>query len=165
MRRAGRLSCLILALLPSAGLAAVPRPPTPRVTTLGVTRAATLVSYCWSQHSPDGMGSGVCADGVLATPSASRSLSWRPRHAIYLDLRLPAHDVTVDVVRVARSGAAPRDRVRLRVRQLGAGGRRWFVVVPRRALRANALVIGAQFDEGGLSAAIGLRPARTRPLG
>ncbi|HEX4364647.1 MAG TPA: hypothetical protein VHZ75_08865 [Solirubrobacteraceae bacterium] len=97
----------------------------------------------------------MCADGTLGTPT--QSVSWRLRQAIYLDLRLPAHGVTVDAARLARPGTAPRDRVALRLRPVGAGGTRWVIVVPRRALRANVLLIGAHFGEGDMSAAIGLR--------
>lgn len=44
-------------------------PPTPRIRTLGVTRAASLVSYCWSRPTPGGGGTGVCADGAPGHPA------------------------------------------------------------------------------------------------
>jgi hypothetical protein len=145
----------MLAAFPATSLAAAPRPPTPRLTTLGVTRSASLESYCWTQRLGDGSSAGMCADGVFGTPT--QSVSWRPRQAIYLDLRLPAHGVTVAAARLARTGSAPHERVALRVRPVGTSGTRWVIVVPRTALRSNVLVIGAQFAQGDVSAAIGLR--------
>lgn len=43
-------------------------PPQPILITLGVTRSATLVSWCWSHRIKTGGTVGVCADGSLARP-------------------------------------------------------------------------------------------------
>lgn len=156
VRHAAWMSCLVLLVFASSALAAAPRPPAPRVRTLDATRSASLVSYCWSQALPDGTGSGVCADGVLGRPA--HSLRWRQRAAIYLDLRLPAHAVQVDAVRLGRPGTGPRHAVRVRPRRLGASRQHWVLIVPRRAARSNALLISARFAAGDLYAVVGLHP-------
>jgi hypothetical protein len=146
---------LVLALVPAAAAAssaavAAPspavRPPAPRLTTLGVTRAATLVTYCWA---------GTCADGVAGQPD--HILRWRAGATIRLDLRLPAHDVSVEAERIVKLGAAPRGVVAIHARRLDEGGRRWALRIPSRAGRATDLLISARFAGGDMLADLGLR--------
>jgi hypothetical protein len=90
-------------------IAQKPGPPSPRVRTLGITRSATLVSYCWTEHAGHGAGSGVCADGVPGHPA--HTLRWRDGATIDVDLRLPAHGVQIQACtdhRWWRRAAKPR---------------------------------------------------------
>src|SRR5689334_11013625 len=68
-------------------------PPQPTLITLGVTRSATLVSWCWSHRTKTGGTVGVCADGSPARPP--HQLGWRPHVPVRLDLHLPAHHVAL----------------------------------------------------------------------
>jgi hypothetical protein len=151
-----RLACLlVLALVPAATAAASAAvappppaggPPAPRLTTLGVTRTATLVSYCWG---------GMCADGVAGQPD--HVLRWRAGGTVRLDLRLPARDVSVKAERIVTPGAASRGVVALHARRLDGTGRRWALRIPSRAGRATDLLISARFAGGDILADLGLR--------
>jgi hypothetical protein len=154
-----RLACLlVLALVPAAtaassAAAAAPSPaadpPVPRLTTLGVTRTATLVSYCWGGRCSDGPGG-----------QSDHILRWRAGATVRLDLRLPAHDVSVEAERIVTPGAAPRGVVALHARPLDGTGRRWAFRIPSRASRATDLFISAYFAGGDILADVGLRRRR-----
>jgi hypothetical protein len=148
-----RLAWLLVLALAPAATAASPdaRPPAPRLTTLGVTRSATLVSYCW----PQGANSQMCADGVAGRPA--HILRWRAGAAIRLDLRLPARSVRVDAARIAEAGGPLRGQVHLHPRRLDGTGRRWELRIPRRAGRVTDLLIFARFEHGDFLADLGLR--------
>jgi hypothetical protein len=129
--------------------AQAPRPPSPRVTALRITRDATLVSYCWS-----GARQGVCADGAPGRPA--HILHWRSDSSLQVDLRMPAHDVRFDVARIVGLGVQ-RDVIHLRARPRDRTGRRWTVPLPRNAARATDLLISARSAPGDLVADLGLR--------
>jgi hypothetical protein len=134
-------------------------PPTPLVRTLGESRSATLVSYCWTQTRPGG-DVGACGDGVAGHPA--HTLRWRPGDAIDIDLRLPAHGVTFQAKRFS-SVARPTDRLfSVRARRVDRSGRHWIVRVPARAARVTDLLIFASFANGNLFAELGLRRVRAR---
>jgi hypothetical protein len=131
------------------------RPPAPRVSTLGVTRIATLVSSCWSASGP-----GVCADG--APGHAGQILRSSSDAPVRVDLRLAAHDVHFETARVIPPGAE-RDVAHVRARPLDRVGRRWTVCLSPRARRANDLLIFARFAQGDMLADLRLEPAHTPP--
>lgn len=128
------------------------RPPAPHVITLGATRIATLVSYCWNESRR-----GVCADG--APGHAGQTLRWTVDASVRVDLRLAAHDVHFETARIVRSGAE-RDVVHLRARPLDRAGRGWILCLPHNAQRANDLLIFARFAQGDMLADLRLRPAQ-----
>lgn len=130
-------------------------PPTPRARTLGVTRAASLVSYCWSRPTSGGRGTGVCADGALGHPA--HTLYWRPRARVTLNLRLPASDVRVQVARVSRFAQPLHNTIGLKPRREDSRGRMWTVRIPRTASRATDMLISARFSQGDIYAELGLR--------
>jgi hypothetical protein len=127
-----------------------PLPPRPQVSTHGVTRYASLVSYCWSEARR-----GVCADGAPGRPA--QNLVWSAGAALRVDLRLPAHDVHFDTVRIRKLGTPSRDVIHLGARRLDPTGRRWLVRLPLPARPATDLLIVARFAEGDLLADLGLR--------
>jgi hypothetical protein len=131
------------------------RPPAPRVSTLGVTRIATLVSYCWFAS-----GQGICADG--APGHAAQILRWNSNTPVRVELRLAAHDVHFETARVIAPGAE-RDLAHLRAPPLDRVGRRWIFCLPPRARRANDLLIFARYARGDMLADLRLVPARTPP--
>jgi hypothetical protein len=135
------------------------RPPMPRVSTLGVTRDATLWGYCWSQARAEGGGVGVCADGAPGSPA--HTLRWRFGTAVIIDLRLPAHDVRIDVARIGGFGRPPHDVIHLRAHHVDRT--RWLVVLPEAAAHGTDLLISATFANGDLSADLGLEQ-RPRPM-
>lgn len=131
------------------------RPPIPRVSSLGVTRRATLVSYCWSETFPGG-GRGVCADGTPGDPA--QTLRWRPGARIRVDLRLPAHDVRIQAVRFPGGiGTRPIHIVRLKIVRVDQAGRRWTLHLSRRATRDTDLLIFATFANGDIAGDLGIR--------
>lgn len=135
------------------------RPPTPQVSTLGVTGSATLVSYCWTETLPGGGGRGVCADGAPGRPA--HTLPWRPGATIRIDLRLPAHDVQVQAIRITGGfGGRQSDVVRLSVVRVDRAGQSWSVRLPRRAARDSDLLISARFANGDVTADLGLVAAQ-----
>lgn len=79
--------------------------PPPRLSSLGVERQASLVSYCWSVPRSNG----------------SHGLRWKPEVPIVLDLVLPAHDVQVRVANNSRQS----DGLRGVDLHQGSLGRRW----------------------------------------
>ena len=132
------------------------RPPAPRVSTIGITRIATLVSYCWNES-----GNGVCADG--APGHASHVLRWRADAPVRVDLRLAADDVSFQTARIVPPGAE-RDFGYVRVRPLDRNGRSWIFCLPPHARRANDLLISARFADGDMLADLRLEPEhRPRP--
>lgn len=129
------------------------RPPQPRLTTLGVTRSAVLVSYCWAYR--DRPGTSVCADGSLA--GAPPTLRWRPRALVRLDLLLPAHDVGV----VASHQSSARDgrvtRTRLDLHRVDSAGAQWVFQIPAATKDNTDVLISATFAQGDIFAEVGLR--------
>ena len=132
-------------------------PPTPRVSTLGVTRSATLVSYCWTHKLPAGGSQGVCADGTLVHPA--HTLRWEPGARVRVDLGLAAHDVEIQAVRLEAAGGrhSLSHIIRLRIAGIDASGRRWKLRLPRRAKTDTELLISARFANGDVEADLGLR--------
>ena len=136
-------------------LPAEPRPPTPRISTLGVTRLASPFSYCWEQALAGGKGAGVCADGAPGAPA--HSLRWRPGAPVSIDLRLAAHNVQIEVARIGGFAQRMHDVVHLNARRVDQAGRLWVIRLPQRAIQDTDLLISALFANGDLSADIGLR--------
>jgi hypothetical protein len=126
-------------------------PPRPKVSTLGATGYASLVSYCWHED-----GRGVCADGVAGSPR--QTIAWRADREVRIDFRVPAHDVSVSTARV--SAAAPYPEIRLRARRLDKEGRRYLVRIPSRSRGDDELLLFARFEQGDLFAELGLRRVR-----
>ena len=147
----------------SAATSARTRPPTPFVSTLGVSRTATIVSYCWTQTRPGGGVVGECADGVAGHPD--RTLRWRPDAAIAIDLRLPAHGVTFQTERFSSPGRPPDHPLVVRARRVDRAGRHWIIRLPARAERDTDLLIFATFANGDVFADLGLRPAQDGQTG
>jgi hypothetical protein len=153
---------LVLALAPLAAAATpsasqqpvVAHPPKPKVTTLGVTKYASLVSYCW--HTD---GKGTCADGVGGSPKST--IAWRAGREVRIDFRLPVHEVSVQTVHIAKLGAPSTGEVKLRVKRLDKAGRRYLVRIAARSKGANELVMFARFvEQGDVFAELGLRRLR-----
>lgn len=135
-------------------------PPTPQVSTLGLTRSGTLVSYCWSEPLAGGGGRGVCADGAPGHPA--HSLLWRPGAMIRIDLLLPAHNVQIQAVRITGGfGGRQSDAVKLGVLRVDRAGRVWSTRLPRRAAQDTDLLISANLANGDLFADLGQH--RTSP--
>lgn len=134
-------------------------PPAPQVSTLGVTRSATLWGYCWSHTLPGGGGRAVCADGAPGHPA--QTLRWLPGATIRVDLRLPAHDVQIQAVRITGFWLRGRQSiiVTLSVERVDRAGHIWSVRLPRRSARDNDLLIFARFANGDLAADVGLHRA------
>lgn len=110
------------------------RPPHPELSTLGVKRSASLVSYCRSTPPTAGSGVDECADGEAC--HTAQTLRWRSRVAIGLDLRLPARDVGVDATTDPRQ---LHDLTRIRVHRVTRSGRCWeFCAAARREGRYRA---------------------------
>jgi hypothetical protein len=144
----------------SAARAARTRPPAPLVSTLGVSRSATIVSYCWTRARPGGGRVGECADGMAGHPD--HTLRWRPGAAVSIDLRLPAHGVTFQTQRISRPGRPPVHfpPLSIRARRVDRAGRRWSIRLPARSRRDTDLLIAATFANGDVFADLGLRPAQ-----
>jgi hypothetical protein len=130
------------------------RPPEPLVSTLGVSRSATLVSYCW-QVTGRGSSRGECADGAPGSPA--HILRWRAGASVSIDLYLPAHGVQIEAARIGGFGRAVRHVIHLRPRRVDRAGRRWVIRLPRRAEDDTDLLITARFVNGDLGADVGLR--------
>jgi hypothetical protein len=130
-------------------------PPMPRVNTLGVTRSASLVSYCWSQTLPGGGSRGACADGRPGHPA--QTLQWEPGARVRVDLGIAAHDVQIQAARFGDVGARPSHIIHLRITGIDSSGRRWTLRLPRRAKRDTDLLIFAQFANGDVEADLGMR--------
>jgi hypothetical protein len=131
------------------------RPPQPSLTTLGVTRTAVLVSYCWADRGrPE---TTACADGSLARVPVT--LPWRPRAEVRLDLHLPAHDVDVVASHqsVGRGGRVIQTRLHLRT--MDSAGRRWAFQIPPRTRVGTDLLVSAHFAQGDVFAAVALEAA------
>jgi hypothetical protein len=156
--------CAVATALPGSGSSPSPRsthPPRPSLRTLGVTQAATLVSYCWSYRTKGGGGVGQCVDGTLANPA--QTLRWRPRVPVRLDLHLPAHGVRVDAYRQPSGPRARDTRVRIHLHRVDSAGRRWVFYVPPATKDHTDLAISAIFTRGDVFAEIGLRKAKGPP--
>jgi hypothetical protein len=76
---------------------------------------------------------------------------------IVLDLRLSAHDVQVQAVRITSQGARPSHVVEPHVSASDRSGRKWVFRLPRRALSDTELLIYARFAKGDAYAEIGIR--------
>ena len=131
------------------------RPPIPRVSTLGASRSATLVSYCWTVELPGDAEQGTCADGTPGHPA--HTLRWRPGVTIRVDLRLPAHRVQLQAARFGAAGNRSSRIVDVKVVRLGASGRRWMLRLPPQAKRDTDLLISAYFASGDVEADLGIR--------
>jgi hypothetical protein len=127
-------------------------PPRPTLRTLGASRSASLVSYCWTYPSGDGGSAGECADGSLADLPPT-TLRWRPRATVHLNLHLPAHDIEVDTY---RQGSGGPSQVPIHLHRVDSSGRRWVFHVPRATKDHTDLLISATFARGDVFAAIGL---------
>ena len=130
------------------------RPPAPLLSTLGASRSATIVSYCWTQPLRGGVERGTCADGTVGHPD--HTLQWRPGAPVTIDLRLPARDVHIQAVRIAARGRPLSKMLVVRVRRLGRDDRRWIIRLPVCAERDNDLLISATFTHGDVFAELGL---------
>jgi hypothetical protein len=133
-------------------------PPAPRVSTLGITRSADLVSYCWSYSSGAGTHTGVCADGAAGRPT--HTLRWRPDRKIVVDFRIAAHDVGIQAVKQKGQGVRPQDVIQVHVSAADSSGKRWLFRLPRSVRSENLLLIGARFAHGDADAELGIRRAR-----
>jgi hypothetical protein len=147
-------------LAASAARSARIQPPAPFVSTLGVSRAATIVSYCWTKTRLGGGTVGECADGIAGHPD--HTLRWRLGAAVLIDLRLPAHDVTFQTERISSPGRPPvhLHPLTIRTRRVDRAGRRWIIRLPARATRDTDLLIAARFANGDVFADLGLQPAQ-----
>lgn len=132
--------------------------PVPLISTLGVTRSATLVSYCWTRSRPGGTAIGMCADGTLG--HAAHTLRWRPGAPIIIDLRLPGHGVSVQASQIATTAPAMHDVRAVHVRPFNRSGRR-VIRLPVGAQRDNDLLVSATFAQGDVTADIGLQELRS----
>src|SRR5262249_9157554 len=130
-------------------------PPMPRVTSLGVTRSATMLSYCWWQTSGN-YGSGSCT-GVLGL-RAAHSLRWRLGANIRVDLRRPTHDVEMQAAR--RTVRGEEGVIHLNIVRKDPAGQHWALPLPGRAARDTDLMISASFAHGDIQADLGIRPSR-----
>lgn len=152
--------CAAAAAAASSGDQVAPRsrsrPPRPRVTTLGVSRSAALISYCWQYSTSSGL-IGQCADGAPGPPT--HTLYCRPGVAILINLRVPGSDVHVSVAHIYRSGRYRHD-VALTTHRRDFEGRRWAVKIPRSASRSNVMFISARYAQGDMGAELGIRQKR-----
>ncbi len=166
---------LALPLLLGLGLAATAssavKPvvlPTPRVTTLGVTRDVRVHSFCWSTY---GGKRRKCGKGA-AGGRPSQSIPWQEGALVRIDLRRPAYALTLQMLRsipcTPRSklrrcksnpdAAQGREQVKLEKQRVGTSGRRWEFRVPARSMRFTELWIDAWFaGRGSIFARLGLR--------
>jgi hypothetical protein len=133
------------------------RPPAPRVSTLGVTRAATLDSYCWNVSLGNGSSTGTCADGTFGHPD--HTVLWRPAAKLVVHQGLPVHDVHIQAVRLTSRGARPTHVIQLHLMRADRTGRSWSLRLPRKATHDNELLISARFTHGDAEAEIGILPA------
>jgi hypothetical protein len=157
-RRLGLLLVALASLAAAAGpapvsVAATPAgPPKPKVTTLGVTRFATVFTSCWRY----GTRKQCVANGSVGYPSSK--IRWRPGAKVTIDLRLPASDVNITAERVDGGGVVAADSVKLAMHRIGSGGRRWLVRLPALAGRCTDLIIYARLGtRGEIVADLGLR--------
>lgn len=130
------------------------RPPQPTLTTLDVTRSASVVSYCWSSPQPQGGTIGACADGTAG--HAARTLRWRPRAPLRLDLHLPARAVRVDAAKHPERAQSVRDLIHIRLHRVDRAGRRWLFYLTPTTKGDTDLLISAWFARGDIEADIGL---------
>ncbi|HEY6399008.1 MAG TPA: hypothetical protein VIX82_16290 [Solirubrobacteraceae bacterium] len=131
------------------------RPPTPRVSTLGESRSATLDSYCWTERLAGGAGRGVCADGAPGHPA--QILRWRDGDSIRVELNLPAHSLQVQAVRITGGfGGRQSDIVPLDVARVDGAAHTWTFRLSRRSARDTDLLIFASFANGDICAELGL---------
>jgi hypothetical protein len=133
-------------------------PPRPRVRTLGVTRPAELVSYCWTYDSGDNMGSGQCADGAVSSPT--RTLRWRSAEKFVVGFGLPAHHVGIEAIRL--KDGRERHVVWAHPAATTTSGRRWVFRLPRSAARDNVLIVSATFPQGDVAAEVGIHRGTRR---
>ena len=138
---------MIAAALPST------HPPTPTVTSLGVTRSATLGSHCWQNGD-----TGECADAPFIEPR--HHLAWHAGRPIVVDLKLPARSLQAQAMSVTKRGARVRRLITVSAHRRGTAGRRWVVRLPSRARADNVLSLFGQFTQGEVSASIGIREQR-----
>lgn len=128
-----------------------PQPPRPRLTSRGVQRHASLVTYCWAVRQSNGSSNGTCAAG---RPLPTRQkLSWQPQSPITLDLTLAAKDVQVQL---ANKATRPRHPTTIDLRRLDATGRRWTFSLTRADRSARVLFVSAQFAQGDIYAELSL---------
>jgi hypothetical protein len=157
-----RVSLVLLVALASLAAAAGPAPvsvaaapagpPKPRVTTLGVTRSATVFTSCWRY----GTRKQCVASGSVGYPSSR--VRWRPGAKVTIDLRLPAGDVNITAEHVDDGAVVAADSVRLAMHRIGSDGRRWLVRLPALAARCTDLIIYARLgSRGEIVADLGLR--------
>ena len=152
------LGLLMLAAVASAASAATAPsgPPRPKVTTLGVSRYATVFQSCWGYASKRRC---VATAGGVGHPSST--ILWRPGATLTIDLRLAAQDVNISAEHVIDGAVVAGDSVRLALRRVDSDGRRWRVSLPARAAKSTDLVIYARHgDRGDLVADLGLRRRR-----
>jgi hypothetical protein len=121
------------------------------VSTLGVTRSASLVSYCWTDQL---RGQGTCADGTPGHPA--HTLRWQPGAKVRVDLRLPAHHVQIQAARFASVGSRPDHIIQLKITRINTSRRWWMLRLPRRATRDTELLIFAFFANGDVEAELGI---------
>jgi hypothetical protein len=142
----------LVALMAPVSVAAAPAgPPKPKVTTLGVTRSATVFTSCWRYGTRK-----RCVESGSVGHPASR-IRWTPGAKVTIDLRLPASDVNITAERVADDSVVAADSVRLAMHRVGSGGRRWLVRLPARADRCTDLIMYARLgDRGEIVADLGL---------
>jgi hypothetical protein len=131
------------------------RPPRPQVTTLGVTRWASLVSYCWTRPADHGGNVGVCVDGIPGRPA--HKVDWRPGATVAVDLHLPSSDVEIQAARFNRFGKQIGVMIALQHERDDHAGRRWTVTIPAAARRSTDMLISAHFARGDIFADVGLR--------
>ncbi len=153
MRRIVLGLALLAAAAPVAAVSAAPSgPPKPKVTTLGVTRFATVFTSCWSY----GSRRECLQNGTIGNPSAT--LRWRSGAKVVVDLRRAAQDVSISAEHVDGANVVARDSVKLTLHRIGSSGRHWFVRLPPRAARSTDLIVYARLgDRGDLVADLGLR--------
>jgi hypothetical protein len=84
-------------------------------------------------------------------------LRWRPGAKIRVDLRLPAHDVRIQAVRLRGGiGTRPSHILRLKIVRVNRDGRDWRLHLTPRATRDNDLLIFATFLSGDVAADLGI---------
>ena len=124
----------------------IQRPPTPKVTSLGVTARAKLDGWCWRQSD----GSQVCTAG---TPGRSkRAIPIRAGRRVTIDARRRALAVEIAMW---RRGVPLYER---RFRRASEGERRWRFRVPLHAACAKNLTMVIDYRRGSVGSQIRLRP-------
>ena len=114
-------------------------PPKPTLTSLGVTRTATLGTYCWTTRC-------VTAAPI---PIPGPSLPITAGHDVLVDTELPARAVGYwfsDGLSAGPTGEPPASRGD--ARRADESGRRWLIPVASRALRAPELRLDVGYPNG-----------------